>query len=270
MGGLPPEPTPRPGRRFLLRLQYDGSDFAGFQAQSGERTIQETLEDALFGLTGERLRVLASSRTDAGVHAAGLPVIFRTESRIPIHGMLRALNTALPEDCAIAGIAEVDDAFDVRKSAVGKVYRYRVWNARSRSPLHRRTAWHVPVPLDLDAMRRAAVSLLGEHDFSSFRAAGCQAKTPVRRLTAVHVTGTPGDLVELVFCGNAFLQNMVRILTGTLVEVGRGYRSEASPGEVLAARDRRLAGQTAPGHGLILERVDYEPTIAWHDGGRPA
>lgn len=250
---------------MLLRVEYDGTDFAGFQAQADERTVQETLEDSVFAVTGERLRLIASSRTDAGVHARALPVVFRTQAKIPLHGLLRALNARLPPDCAVTGIAEVSDAFEVRRWALGKVYRYSVWNSRIRSALNHRTAWHVPMPLDLDAMRRAAAPLVGLHDFSSYRASGCQALSPVRHVTAIEISGESGGAVDLVFHGNAFLQNMIRILSGTLVEVGRGWRSEASPAEVLAARDRRLAGQTAPGHGLRLERVLYEPPVVWYE-----
>ncbi len=225
--------------------------------------MQDTLEAAVLAVTGERLRVKASSRTDAGVHAAALPVLLRTQSPIPQHGLIRAMNSALPPDCSVIAATGVDDDFDVRTSASGKIYRYRVWNDRPRSALRTRTHWHVPVRLDLEAMRRAALALIGEHDFSAFRASGCQSKSPVRRLTRIAIEGEAGGEVLFELHGNAFLQNMVRILVGTLTEIGRGYRAESSTAEILASRDRRLAGQTAPGHGLTLEHVAYDLPLRW-------
>lgn len=257
-GRMPVEP--RGGRRIALLAQYDGTDFHGFQFQSGFRSVQEELEKALTALTNEPHRVMSSSRTDAGVHAAAMPIITRTQTKIPLIGFLRGLAAHLPPDLSVVDVAEVDEAFDVRKSASGKVYRYRLWNGPTRSALRRVTHWAVPVPLDLDAMRAAAATLLGEHDFSAYRAAGCQAKTPIRRITRIDIEGASGAAVDIVVHGNAFLQNMVRILAGTLAEVGRGLKTVAAPEAALRARDRRLAGQTAPPHGLVLEHVLYEPS----------
>jgi tRNA pseudouridine38-40 synthase len=254
-------------RRVLLLVQYDGTEFKGYQRQAVLRTIQGTLEDAISQLTREEASVLASSRTDAGVHSLGLPVLFFTRSRIPLHGLVRALNTLLPPDVSVSDACEAPDGFDVRKSSLGKTYRYRVWNSRTRCAIRRRSAWFVPFPLDVLAMRRAAGDFVGEHDFSSFRASSCQAHTPIRRVTAVdvEVSGPTdagarihGDL-SIVVRGNAFLQNMIRIMAGTLVEIGRGYRSDDAVRVALASRNRSDGGETAPGHGLILEAVHYHP-----------
>ena len=246
-------------RRILLLVQYDGTDFNGWQVQSEQRTVQAVLEGAISGMTQTPVRCRASSRTDAGVHARGLPVMFETETHIPLRGFERGLNGLLPWDLSIVAAAEVGPEFDVRRSSLGKTYSYQIWNGPSRSALLTRAAWHVPMPLDVAAMAEAAVPLLGEHDFSSYRAASCQARTATRRLTRLTVEGEPRGLLRVTVEGNAFLQHMVRILVGTLVEVGRGFQSMAWPGEALAARSREAAGPTAPGRGLCLERVRYDP-----------
>ncbi len=257
-------------RRVLLLVQYDGTEFKGYQRQAVLRTIQGTLEDAISQLTREEASVLASSRTDAGVHALGLPVLFYTQSRIPLHGLVRALNTILPPDVSVSDACEAPDGFDVRKSSLGKTYRYRVWNSRTRCAIRRRNAWFIPFPLDVLAMRRAAASFVGEHDFSAFRASSCQAHTSIRHVFGVEVEAQGpiaasdagprihGDLA-IVVRGNAFLQNMIRIMAGTLVEVGRGYRTDDAVATALQSRRRSDAGETAPGHGLILDVVHYDP-----------
>lgn len=243
-------------RRLRITVEYDGTDFEGWQRQApAHRTVQEVLERAIVEVLGEACVVAGAGRTDAGVHARAQVASFATETTIPVHGVIKALNAALPADVAVRDGEDVDVGFDARRAARGKHYAYRIWNRPERSPLHRRTSWHVRRPLDLDAMRRGAAPLLGEHDFSAFRAAGCTARSPVRTLRRVDVSGT--DLVTIDFEATAFLRHMVRNLAGTLVEVGLGARSADDVADILAGRDRTRAGRTAPAHGLTLERVYY-------------
>jgi len=242
---------------WRLLLEYDGTDFAGWQLQPGARTVQGVLEAAFARITGRRVVVYGAGRTDAGVHAAGQVANARAETRLEPRVLQRALNASLPRDVAVRSLDPEADAFDARRDARSKLYLYRVWNAATRSPLHERWSHPVPVPLELGAMRAAAASLLGRHDFASFRAAGADGRTSVRTLTRLGVAGEPGGELRFEVEGEAFLRHMVRNLVGTLLEVGRGRRPAGWPAEVLAARDRRLAGPTAPARGLTLIRVDY-------------
>ncbi len=246
-------------RAARLTLAYDGSRFAGWQLQPGQRTVQGVLEVALEALAGEPLRAQAAGRTDAGVHAEGQVVGVRLPEgrRLPLKALVQGLNGLLPEDVAVREAAFVPDGFDARRSARGKRYRYRIWNRATRCPLRRGTHWQIFPPLDCEPMRRAATALEGEHDFQAFRSADCPAKTTVRRLDRVAVApGEPGEIVVEVR-GTAFLKHMVRNVVGTLVEIGRGKRPEGDVPRLLASRDRRLAGPTAPAHGLCLMEVYY-------------
>ena len=245
-------------RHLLLLVEFDGTAFHGWQQQAEDRTVQAELSRAVAAMVGTSVTLRASSRTDAGVHAEALPVAFRTGARIPCEGFRRGLNSLLPADVAVTAVREVDPSFDPRRSSRGKRYRYDVWNAGWPSPLRARRSWWVRgTTLDTAAMQAAASHLLGEHDFSTFRAAHCDAKTPHRRLTRMEVSRPAEDEVRIVVEGDAFLRNMVRILAGTLVDVGRGRRAPDEMPALLAARDRRLAGPTAPPQGLTLERVFY-------------
>lgn len=266
-----------PPRTLLLLLEYDGTDFHGWQQQApGQRTVQGVLRDALRTMTGLDLKLRASSRTDAGVHALGLPVTCAltgapaggaegapegappaaTAARIPRVGFLRGLNTLLPDDVSVTAVYDVPAGFDAREAARGKRYRYDIWNGPWRSALRARRSWWVRgAPLDRAAMQAGGQHLLGEHDFSSFRAVHCDSLSVHRNLTRVDVSEPEPHLVRLTVEGNAFLRNMVRIIAGTLVEVGRGALRPDDVAAALAARDRTLAGPTAPGHGLTLERV---------------
>jgi len=213
------------------------------------------LEKAIHDLTGAPAVVLGASRTDAGVHARAQVAGFATATRIPLLGIVRGLNSVLPADVAVRDAEEVDSAFDARRRARSKRYQYLIWNRPERSPMWRRTAWHLARPLDVAAMRRAAAPLVGEHDFSAFRAAGCSAKHPVRTLSALDISGV--DLITLSFDGNAFLRHMVRNIAGTLAEVGLGRRPPDGVAGILEGRDRTRAGRTAPAHGLTLWAVYY-------------
>ena len=241
--------------KIRLLLEYDGTDFAGWQIQPDARTVQATLEEALLQLLGDRVRVSAAGRTDAGVHAAGQVACFSTERDLEPQGVLRALNALTPPDLTVSAADVVPESFDPRRSAKSRAYVYRIWNRRASSPFWRRYAWHVRGALRFDAMAAAAECLVGEHDFSSFRAAGCDAKHAVRRVDRSEVT-REGDLVCYRIEATAFLRHMVRNIVGTLVDIGHGRRDEEIEA-LLAARDRTQAGATAPAHGLCLERVSY-------------
>ena len=243
---------------YRLLLEYDGADFEGWQAQpSGHRTVQGTLETALQRVTGERVRVTGAGRTDAGVHAEGQVASVALSGAAEPERLQRALNGVLPADLAVRGLEAAADAFDARRDATGKLYRYSVWNAPVPAPLRRRRALWLRRPLDLPAMRRAAADLVGSHDFRSFRAAGSSVRTSVRTLRRLEVRGEAGGAVELWFEGSGFLRYMVRNLVGTLLEVGSGRRDPGGMPVLLAARDRARAGPTAPAHGLTLVEVSY-------------
>ena len=218
--------------------------------------MQGTLEDTLFELVGERTEIRGAGRTDAGVHAAGQVASLTITNRIPPIGLMRGMNSRLPNDVAIVDAAEVDEGFDARFSARGKVYRYRIWNHFVRSPLHARTSWHCRRPLDLEAMRQAAAVLCGEHDFRGFRASDCQRRNTVRVIRRFEIT-KQGALVEIDVEATAFLKNMVRILAGTLADVGRGKLDVRSVLRALEQGERAAGGVTAPAAGLTLLRVTY-------------
>ena len=248
-------------RHIRLVLEYDGSALHGWQRQPNGPTVQQHLEEALSKLFAHEVKVIGASRTDAGVHARGQVAAFRTERTIPLHGIRRALNAMLPDAIAVREADEVDEAFHPRFSATGKHYRYTILVARDRSPRWRDRAWHHPEALDRSAIREAATHLVGEHDFAAFRASGCAAKTTVRRVYGIDLVEGEETLIVDVR-GNAFLRNMVRIIVGTLADIGVGRWPPGQVAEILASKDRTLGGMTAPAHGLELISVGY-------DGSRP-
>jgi tRNA pseudouridine38-40 synthase len=221
--------------------------------------VQQHLEEGLAQMLGHEVAVTGASRTDAGVHARAQVASFRTERTIPLHGIRRGMNAILPPQIAIVAAEDAPEDFHPRFSATGKHYRYSIFVRPDRSPRWRDRAWHRPQGVDVARMQAAAAALIGEHDFAAFRAAGCAAKTTRRRIDAVDVAATASepDLVTVDVRGNAFLRHMVRIVTGTLVEVGEGRREIAEVAEILASCDRTRAGQTAPPHGLELLEVFY-------------
>ena len=245
-------------RNIKIILEYDGTNYFGWQSQcgSGRATIQETLEQALKELTGEDVKTYSSGRTDAGVHALGHVAHFRTESRIPSEAWAPALNHLLPEDIRVQSSEDVPDDFHARYSATGKIYRYVIINRRAPSALHRSRAWLIDRKLNLNAMRRSASVLIGTHNFSAFRSSACNAKTPVRKLSALTVIKR-GDFVEILLEADAFLMHMARNIVGTLVEVGLGRYTEEAVKQMLLSRDRSKAGRTAPACGLYLVKVLY-------------
>jgi tRNA pseudouridine38-40 synthase len=241
--------------QYRLVVEYDGTDYHGWQLQPAARTVQGVLEGALGRLLGHPARARAAGRTDAGVHATGQVVCFESPRTIPVEVVLRALNALTPVDLTVRAAQIVPDAFDARRSARRRSYRYRIWNRRQPSPFWRRYAWHVPQLLDVDRMAAAACALEGEHDFSSFQAAGCDAAHPVRRVVSSAVERR-GDLVIYEIEATAFLRHMVRNIVGTLVEIGQGRRN-GDVAALLAARDRTQAAATAPAHGLCLTKIAY-------------
>ncbi len=242
--------------RVCLTLEYDGTDFVGWQRQPNGRSVQEVLETALADLLGGPVTAAAAGRTDAGVHALGQVVALDAPRALPAKAYVRGLSALLPADVAVVAAEEVPDGFDPRRWATGKRYRYLVSRRASRAPLLRRTHWEVFSPVDVGSMRAAAPALLGTHDFSSFRAADCEAPHPRRTLRELSLH-EDGEVLRIEVEGTAFLKHMVRNLVGSLVEVGRGKRPPGWLAEILAARDRTLAGPTAPAHGLTLVRVTY-------------
>ena len=242
--------------RFKLICEYDGTAYHGWQVQSNGPTVQGELEAAIARMLGETTRVAAAGRTDAGVHAAGQVISCSLQRSVDPDVLLRGLNALTPRDITLRSVEVVPEAFDPRRQARSRVYVYRIWNARWPSPFWRRYAWHVPWPLDEARMRVAAACLLGEHDFSAFQAAGCDADNPVRRVLRSDLERS-GPLLSYTIEATAFLRHMVRTIIGTLVEIGSGQRPETAVSALLAGRDRTLAGPTAPACGLCLSEVTY-------------
>jgi tRNA pseudouridine38-40 synthase len=246
--------------RIALGLEYDGTDFIGWQIQRTGRSIEGTLAEAVSRVAGHAVTVHGSGRTDAGVHAEQQVAHFDTSAERTERQWLLGVNSNLPADVALRWVRQVPGDFDARRSAQSRRYRYTVLQQPARPALERRRVWWLREPLDHAAMTEAATCWLGEHDFSAFRGAGCQAKSPMRRLIAVSIRRRArgdGQLVEFEFVANAFLQHMVRNLVGTLTEIGRGERPAAAAALLLAGRDRTAAGVAAPPQGLALVEVQY-------------
>ena len=247
-------------RTFRLTLSYDGTAYAGWQVQASGRTIQAELEAALLQVTGERIRAVASGRTDAGVHALGQVASFGSETRLPADVLRKALDANLPRDIVVLEVREAPAGFHAIRDALRKRYRYVIQDGPIRDVFGRAYAWYFAQPLDVETMRTAAQALLGRHDFSSFEAAGSPRVSSVRTIYDVSVERRAGDFLERVIFeveADGFLYNMVRNLVGSLVEVGCGRQGPSWIAEVLAARDRKQAGITAPPQGLFLVSVDY-------------
>jgi tRNA pseudouridine38-40 synthase len=247
-------------RWLKLTVAYDGSAYAGWQFQPDKPTVQGTLEAAIRQITQQSVRVSAAGRTDAGVHALGQVVGLAIETRLANAELHRALNAVLPDDVCVLYLQDAPERFHATHHAVGKRYRYCIHNSRTRSVFDRYYAWHYPPPLDATAMHTAGQALVGRHDFSSFETAGSERADSIRTIHELSVTrpdigGT--DRITIEVAGDGFLYNMVRTIVGTLVEVGSGARRVEWPAAVLAACDRRQAGQTAPPHGLFLVSVEY-------------
>ncbi len=242
--------------RVALGVEYDGTEFVGWQTQRGARSVQSALAEAVSRVAAEAVIVHGAGRTDAGVHALQQVVHFDTRAARQPRQWVLGINSNLPDDVRVHWAREVDAAFDARRSATARRYRYLLLEGPARSALLRGRVWWVREPLDCAAMTRAARAWLGERDFSAFRAAACQARTPMRFLAAVAVARRP-PLVAVEFVANAFLHHMVRNLVGALVEIGTGRAPADWAAEVLEGRDRTAAAMTAPAQGLTLVDVAY-------------
>lgn len=254
-------------KHVRLLLEYDGTAYQGWQIQKRGLTIQEIIEENILRITGNQSRVVAASRTDAGVHALGQVAAFRTESRLDVKTIKRALNAVLPEDIRVLDSSAVDDSFHPREDAVRKRYFYIIANQRISSAFLSRYTWIVPQALDLNSMSEASEALVGKHNFSAFMGTGSDIKDPVREIYSLNIerfekvdfltSSLKGNFMKISIEADGFLRHMVRNIVGTLVEIGRGRFSSESMLEILESRDRRRAGQTAPPQGLFLERIEY-------------
>lgn len=257
-------------KNIKLTLEYDGTNYSGWQIQKkSERSIQKILKDCIEMISKEKVKLLSSGRTDSGVHTLGQVANFKTESRIEGSIWKKALNACLPQNIRILKSEEVELKFHSRYDAKSRVYSYIILNQESPSVFLRNYAYHIPVPLDLEKMKRASTALLGEHDLSSFRASSCCAKKAVRRIIDIRVDhaeralipwipfSPEGTLITITIEANAFLHHMVRNIVGTLIEIGRGRFKPERMEEILKAKDRTQAGPTAPPQGLFLVMVKY-------------
>lgn len=266
-------------RNIALEIEYDGTNYCGWQVQSSrksqvsslkpKKSIQEVLEKTLRKVLQEKIHLAASGRTDAGVHAKAQVANFKTRSTIPSDKLQRALNGLLPADIAVTGVKDVSLDFHSRFGAKSKLYRYTILNRRYPSALLRNTAYFYPHPLDIRLMRKEARCLLGKHDFKSFCASGSSAKSTIRTIKRISIkvltcdlqpaTCDPEDrsLIVIDIEADGFLYNMARNIVGTLIEIGRGKFPAGSLKKILKSRNRRFAGQTAPSRGLCLLKVGY-------------
>ncbi|WP_303721284.1 tRNA pseudouridine(38-40) synthase TruA [Malonomonas rubra] len=242
--------------RIKLTIEYDGTDFVGWQVQPNGVSIQQRVELALEQLLGEKVRVYSSGRTDAGVHALGMVCHFDSDRGLPLSAWREGVNRFLPVTIAVRKAEIVDDDFHARFSAKRKRYRYSLMRTEVRSPLQRRTSWQIRQPLDMVSMRRAAQQFVGEHDFAAFRTSGCAAETTWRRIFSVDLI-EEGEMLYIDVCGSGFLKNMVRMMIGTLVEIGRGKRPVIDVEKLLCGSMEIGPALTAPAQGLCLMEVEY-------------
>lgn len=243
-------------KRVKLTVAYDGTNYCGWQVQPNGITVQEVLNQCLSEFTGENIETIGASRTDAGVHALGNVAVFDTEMRMPGDKFSFALNQRLPEDIRIQKSEEVDADFHPRYVKSQKTYEYRILNCRFPIPTERFYSHFTYIPLDVDKMKEAASYLIGEHDFKSFCGTGAQVKTTVRTVKEIQIEKS-GDRITIRITGEGFLFNMVRIIAGTLMDIGGGLYPPEKMKEILEAKDRKKAGPTAPARGLTLMKIQY-------------
>jgi tRNA pseudouridine38-40 synthase len=244
-------------RNIKLLIEYDGTQYHGWQVQPNASTVQDVIQEKLLLMTRHPVHLIASGRTDAGVHALGQIASFRTTTCIPVAGFRHGLNSLLPPDIRIRSAEEAKDDFHPQYMAKRKTYLYRILNSEPPSALHRNFSWHIPFPLDIPAMREAAQILIGVHNFSSFQGADADGTTAVREVFRAEWRADKGDFLSFFIEANGFLKHMVRNIVGTLADVGKGRTSVEEFRRILSARDRRLAGPTAPPQGLFLLQVAY-------------
>ena len=243
-------------QRVVLTVAYDGSNYVGWQCQPNGISIQQRVEEAIESLSGTFHRIHSSGRTDAGVHAYGMVCHFDSGSGLPLKAWRDGLNSHLPKDIAIQDARFEDANFHARYSAVGKWYRYQILSASVRSPLERGQSWHVKKQLDLELMHSVASTFIGRHDFASFRTTGCAARTTLRTISLIDVKAA-GNMVQIDVEGSGFLKNMVRMMVGTLVDIGLHKRPASDIAKMLARPGSVRAALTAPAHGLCLMKVFY-------------
>ena len=244
-------------RNFRITLEYDGAAYCGWQRQLNGVSIQQILEEAVACIIGENVSIIASGRTDAGVHALNQVASFRAHTILPANKIFLGVNSVLPQDIVVKDIRDVSLDFNALKDARGKVYVYRIRNQRLRPVLGRQYFWFVRFPLNLDRMREAASYMIGEHDFSCFCATGCDIQDRVRKLSRLDLEEGPYGMLEITVESGGFLRHMVRNIVGTLVDVGRGKLAPSDVPEMIRSRDRKKAGTAAPAHGLFLKEVQY-------------
>lgn len=243
-------------RNIKLLIEYDGTNYHGWQRQLNAITIQEIMENTLLKITSERVPIISAGRTDAGVHAIGQVANFKTDSGMEDISFLKAFNSILPKDIVVKDAVTVDDNFHSRYYAKSKIYKYCILNNHCPSAFDYRYSWFIRQPLELEAMKEAAYFIIGTHDFSSFRSSTCEAKTPVRILTRLDIEKRE-DMIFFHFEADGFLKQMVRNIVGTLVYVGRGVFEPNAVKKILESKNRSAAGPTAPPHGLFLVEVKY-------------
>lgn len=244
-------------KRIKLTIAYDGTNYCGWQIQPNGLTIEEVINRTLSKLTGEDIQVIGASRTDSGVHAMGNVAVFDTETSIPAEKIAMALNQRLPEDIVIVKSEEVASDFHPRYCDCSKTYEYHIINTRIPVPTKRLTNYFVSYNLNIEDMRKAASYLVGEHDFVSFCNVRTDVENTVRTITELDIL-TDGEEITIRITGDGFLYNMVRIIVGTLIRVGRGFYEPEKVKEILEARDRKVAGVTAPPQGLMLMKIEYK------------
>ena len=243
-------------RRILLRIAYDGTNYHGFQVQPNSETIEGVINRELSRILKEEITIIGASRTDAGVHAFGNVAVFDTNGKIPGEKVAYALNVSLPEDIKIQYSMEVPGDFHPRYQETVKTYEYKIYNAKFPSPQHRLYEYFTYYKLDTERMQQAADYLIGEHDFKSFCNIHAEVESTVRTIYDISVTRS-GDVITIRITGNGFLYNMVRIIAGTLMDAGQGFWEPEHMKEILEGKDRALAGNTAPAHGLTLVEIAY-------------
>ncbi|MCR8745987.1 tRNA pseudouridine(38-40) synthase TruA [Romboutsia lituseburensis] len=242
-------------RNLKVTIQYNGKNYCGWQKQPDSLGIQGTIENAIYEITKEKIKITGSGRTDAGVHALGQVANFKLESTIPAQKLPNALNAKLPKDISIIDCIEVDEEFHSRYSAKRKRYRYLIYNNSYRNPIYKDISYHVKYDLDFEKMCEEAKSLIGEHDFKGFMSSGSSVNDTIRTIYDITLQ-KQDNLIILEVEGNGFLYNMVRIIVGTLVDIGRG-RIKESLKNIIDSKERGMCGHTAPAHGLFLKKVDY-------------
>ncbi|HPD56184.1 MAG TPA: tRNA pseudouridine(38-40) synthase TruA [Smithellaceae bacterium] len=244
-------------RNFKIVVEYDGSAYRGWQRQKNGLSIQQVLEEAIKKITGQKVSVIGSGRTDAGVHALNQVASFRCVTKLPVNSIYRGVNSVLPEDIVVKEMEEVPFEFHAQRDVKSKIYVYKICNQKLRPALGRNYSWFVRFDLDLPKMRQAAKYLLGTHDFSCFCATGTDVQDRVRTIMNIEIKKVAQGNIEIILEAKGFLKYMVRNIIGTLVEVGRGKRLPEEMKKIIASRDRKIAGATAPAHGLFLQEVKY-------------